>query len=110
MIDIEITIQEGCIPEEIRDALVTSINDAFDQTFGSNHESISINWLQIPKGFCFRGGVPATTSNVRGVIPDGCDQKTREALQSQIGENWCSVSGVLEDEVIISMRDRSWNG
>ena len=54
--------------------------------------------------------MPSTTSNVRGVIPDGCDQKTREALLSQIGENWCSVSGVLEDEVIISMRDRSWNG
>ena len=54
--------------------------------------------------------MPSTTSNVRGVIPDGCDQKTREALLCQIGQNWCSVSGVLEDEVIISMRDRSWNG
>ena len=54
MIDIECAVQEGCIPDEIREDLSGSINEAFDQIFGIEHEPISINCIEVPKGFGFR--------------------------------------------------------
>ena len=110
MIGFDCTVQEGCIPEEIRGDLAQAIADCCANVLGSDQGPVEVKWAEIPKGFGFRGGYASTTSLVRGAIPDGCDKETRAKLLMAIGDEWCNISGAAKDEVIISARDASWNG
>jgi len=113
MVHFECTVQEGKIPEDIRGALAGAIKSACRDVLSSGHEPeipVSVEWVEIPKGFGFRGGRLSTTSLVRGKIPDGCDREARSRLLMRIGDEWCRISGASQEELVVSARDRSWAG
>ena len=110
MIDFKCTVQEGCIADDLHPDLASAIREAYSRVLDEDSGPVSVAWTVIPKGFGFRGGRPSTTSMVRGTVPDGCDQATRERLLRAVGDAWCRVSGARDDEVIVSSRDRSWTG
>ena len=113
MVDFQCTVQAGQVPENIRSALADVIKSACRELLSSGHEPeipVTVQWIDIPKGFGFRGGQRATTSLVRGKIPDGCDGETRFRLLSRIGSEWCRISGANQEDLIVSARDRGWPG
>ena len=110
MIDFLCTVQEGCIPENVREELESAIEKTSISILGSAKGPFSISWAEIPRDFGFRGGKPTTTSHVRGQIPDGCDSETRERLMKEIGERWYDITGQTEDELIVAARDEGWKG
>jgi len=110
MIRFQCTVQEGYVPLELRGGLANSIEDCCLTVLGSSQGPVTVNWIEIPKGFGFRGGQPSSTSQVRGQIPDGCNPDTRALLLKKIGEEWCAITGAGQDELIVSARDESWAG
>ena len=110
MIEFLCTVQEGCIPENIRSELETALEKVSIEILGQSKGPFSISWTEIPKDFGFRGGQPTTTSHVRGQIPNGCDSETRERLMKEIGERWYDITGQTEHELIVSARDEGWEG
>ena len=113
MVDFQCTVQEGQIREAIRADLEQAIEKACQEVLSSPHGSdllVTVEWVEVPEGFGFRGGKPSTTSLVRGKIPEGCERETRSRLLMKIGEEWCRISGKTQDEVVVSARDRNWLG
>ena len=113
MVDFQCTVQAGQVPENIRSALADAIKSACRELLSSGHEPeipVAVEWIDVPKGFGFRGGRPSTTSLVRGKIPDGYDGETRSRLLTRIGNEWCRISGASQEDLIVSARDRSWSG
>ncbi len=110
MIDFECTVQEGCIDERLRPLLERAIEAACREELGAESGPVSVSWVQVRKGFGFRGGEPSTTSLVRGRIPDGCSRETRGRLLHAIERSWRRISGAAAHEVIVSARDRGWPG
>ena len=110
MIEFLCTVQEGCIPENMRGELEAVIEKTSLEILGHASGPFSITWAEIPRAFGFRGGNPTTTSHVRGQIPDGCDKETRERLMKEIGERWYDITGQTEDELIVAARDEGWEG
>ena len=110
MIEFLCTVQEGCIPENMRPELEKAIQNTSVEILGIAKGPFSISWAEIPRDFGFRGGKPTTTSHVRGQIPDGCDKETRERLMKEIGERWYDITGQTDDELIVAARDEGWKG
>ena len=110
MIEFQCTVQEGCIAGALRSELDHTIESCCLEVLGVDQGPVTVNWVDIPKGFGFRGGHPSTTSIVRGKIPDGCDEGTRSELMGRIGDEWCRITGAKQDELIVSARDISWAG
>lgn len=110
MIHFDCTIQEGCIPDEIRPALAGAIETACLVVLGPEQRPVEVTWTVIRKGFGFRGGKPSTSSLVRGQIPDGCPPETRAKLLRAIGDSWCEISGATQHELVVAARDQSWSG
>lgn len=110
MIRFECTVQEGCVPDSLRPSLEAAIAFACHATLGPECGQAEFVWTVIPRGFGFRGGQPSTTSQVRGLIPDGCDRATRARLLTAIGDVWCGLTGASPDELMVAARDESWSG
>ena len=113
MVDFQCTVQAGQVPRDIRNALADAIRSACRDVLSSGHEPeipVAVEWIDVPKGFGFRGGRPSTTSLVRGKIPDGYDGEIRSRLLTRIGNDWCRISGASQEDLIVSARDRSWSG
>lgn len=110
MIDFECTIQEGCIGGDLRPRLARTFEAVCYEVLGAESGPVNVSWVEIRKGFGFRGGRPSTTSLVRGRIPDGCSRETRRLLLYALGRSWRRITGAAENEVIVSIRDRSWPG
>ena len=110
MIVVDLFVQEGCVPEELRPMLAAALEAAGLEVLGAGAGPVEFHWTVIPEGFGFRGGRPSTTSLVRYRIPDGCDPGTRADLLRSIGEAWCRVISASEEEVVVSARDWSWSG
>ncbi len=110
MTSFECTIQQGCITDELRPQLAEAISAACSDVLGPAALPFEMSWVEVKKGFGFRGGKPSTSSSVRGRIPDGCDPETRGRLLKSIGESWCRISGASEDELMVSARDQGWAG
>ena len=110
MIDFECTVQEGCVGADLRPRLEQAVESVCNEVLGVESGPVNVSWVEVRKGFGFRGGEPSTTSLVRGRIPDGCSRETRGRLLHALGETWRRIAGAAEDEVIVSARDRSWTG
>lgn len=110
MVSFEIYVQEGRVSEGIRPALESALESVCGDVLVSGSAPVAFAWTVIAKGYGFRGGIPSTTSLVRGRIPDGCVRDTRERLLRSIGAEWCRLTGCAQDEVIVSARDWSWEG
>ena len=110
MISFEIFVQEGCVSEGFRPSLESALESVCGDVLGPEAGPVAIAWTVIAKGHGFRGGLPSTTSLVRGRIPDGCARATRERLLRSIGAQWCRLTSCAQDEVIVSARDWSWKG
>lgn len=106
----DIFVQEGCVPDSRRPAIMAALDAACRRYLGSDTDPIEARWTVVRKGYGFRGGEPSTTSLVRARIPDGCSPETRAALLRTIGAAWCDVTRVGEEEVVVSARDWSWTG
>ena len=98
------------MPERLRPEIVAALETACHRHLGASGRPLSARWTVVRKGYGFRGGLPSTTSLVRGRIPDGCDRETRAALLRAIGEAWCRITGASDEEVVVSARDWSWTG
>ena len=109
MVEFQCTVPAGQIPQAIRGTLVQAIEQACGEALGPDL-LVTVDWIDIPKGFGFRGGEPSKTSLVRGKIPDGYDSEVRTRLLKEIGDAWCRISGGRQDELVVSARDRSWTG
>ena len=81
MITFNCTIQEGIIPEELRPRLASELARICASVLSGDPDDVSVNWIEVPYGFGFRGGRLSTTSAVRGEIPPGCQQETRVRLE-----------------------------
>ena len=110
MVTFECTVQEGHCDEALKPALIRSLERICKDLLGPKGHPVEVSWVVVKKGFGFRGGVPSTTSQVRGRIPDGCDDDTRRRLLTTIGETWCQVTGASAHELVVSARDQSWPG
>ena len=106
----EIYVQQGCVPDSLRPSLESAIRSACRTVLGPVSLPVNVAWTVIARGCGFRGGVPSTTSLVRGRIPDGCDRETRARFLRTIGREWCDQVGCAPDEVLVSARDWSWTG
>lgn len=110
MVSFECTVQEGHFDETLKPAVTQSLETICHDLLGPRSHPVEVSWVVVKKGFGFRGGVPTSTSQVRGRIPDGCDDNTRRRLLETIGEAWCRVTGASEHELVVSARDQSWTG
>ncbi len=110
MVSFECTVQEGCIDEHLRPNIASSLETVCLDILGPESGPVNISWVVIQRGFGFRGGLPSTTSLVRGYIPDGCDDATRQRLLRTIGDIWCRLSGTSEHELVVAARDEGWSG
>ena len=106
MITFNCTIQEGIVPDEIRPTLASELARISTSFVGGNPNDVSVNWIEIPHGFGFRGGRISTTSAVRGEIPPGLQQETRVELMQAIQDMWMDHTGCTTDELVVSARDR----
>ena len=106
MISFSCTIQEGIVPDELRPALASELARISTGILGGNPADVSVQWIEVPHGFGFRGGVLSTTSAVRGEIPPGCEQETRVKLMQTIQDRWMEITGCTTDELVVSARDR----
>ena len=106
MITFNCTIQEGIVPEDLRPRLASELARISTGFVGGNPDEVSVNWIEIPHGFGFRGGRLSTTSAVRGEIPPGLQQETRVELMQSIQDMWMDLTGCTTDELVVSARDR----
>lgn len=106
----DIFVQEGCVPDAQRPAIMAALDAACRRFLGAGTDPLEVRWTVVRKGYGFRGGEPSTTSLVRARIPDGCSPETRAALLKTLGEAWREVTGTGEEEVVVSARDWSWSG
>ena len=106
MITFNCTIQEGIVPHEIRPTLASELARISTSFVGGNPDDVSVNWIEIPHGFGFRGGRISTTSAVRGEIPPGLQQETRVELMRAIQDMWMAHTGCTTEELVVSARDR----
>ena len=106
MINFNCTIQEGIVPEELRPALASELARISTDVLGGNPVDVTVQWIEVPHGFGFRGGALSTTSAVRGEIPPGCEQETRVRLMQSIQDRWMEITGCTTDELVVSARDR----
>ncbi len=109
MITFNCTIQEGMIPPDLRPTLASELARISTCFVGGNPDDVSVNWIEIPHGFGFRGGEISTTSAVRGEIPPGLQQETRVELMQAIQDMWMDHTGCTTDELVVSARDRRPN-
>ena len=108
-ITLNCTIQEGIIPEELRPRLELELARICASVLSGDPDDVSVNWIEVPHGFGFRGGRLSTTSAVRGEIPPGCRQETRVRLMQTIQDMWIDLTGCTTDELVVSARDRREN-
>ena len=109
MITFNCTIQEGIISQDLRPRLASELARITTDFVGGNADEVSVNWIEIPHGFGFRGGKLSTTSTVRGEIPPGLQQATRVELMKSIQDMWMDLTGCSTDELVVSARDRRDN-
>ena len=109
MIDFNCIVQEGFVSEDIRPKLAKELAQISTSILGGSPRDVEVEFNEIPQGFGFRGGEPSSTSLVRGII-DGCEQEVRVKLLYKIGDMWCAVSGCSPDELVVSVRDRHFQG
>ena len=109
MITFNCTIQEGIVPDDLRPQLASELARITTGFVGGNPDEVSVNWIEIPHGFGFRGGRLSTTSAVRGEIPPGLQQETRVELMQSIQDMWMGLTGCTTDELVVSARDRRDN-
>ena len=100
------TIQEGIIPHDLRPALASGLARVCTSILGGAPDDVSVNFIEIPHGYGFRGGELSTTSAVRGETPPGCEQTTRVQLMQEIQDMWMELTGCTTDELVVSARDR----
>ena len=110
MIHFECTVQDGCVPDELRSSLQSAIEKVCNDVLGVDKGPVNVSWVVIPKGFGFRGGEPSTTSLVRGQIPDGCGRAARSTILESIGTSWCRITGASSNELMVAARDHGWAG
>ncbi|MXZ90268.1 MAG: hypothetical protein F4W95_12240 [Chloroflexi bacterium] len=106
MITFNCTIQEGIIPDDLRPKLASELARISTGILGGNSDDVTVRWIEIPRGFGFRGGHLSTTSAVRGEIPPGCQQETRVRLMQAIQDRWMELTGCTTAELVVSARDR----
>ncbi|MYC34345.1 MAG: hypothetical protein F4X64_14370 [Chloroflexi bacterium] len=106
MITFNCTIQEGIIPDDLRPALASELARISTGILGGDPAEVSVQWIEVPHGFGFRGGELSTTSAVRGEIPPGCEQETRVLLMHAIQDRWMELTGCTTAELVVSARDR----
>ena len=106
MINFNCIVQEGVIPEELRDKLVPELTRIGCAVLGETPGNVVVGFTEIPQGFGFRGGELSTTSLVRADIPPGCEQAVRVEFMEQIQDMWRKVTGCTTDELVVSARDR----
>lgn len=106
MITFNCTVQEGIVLDDLRPALASELARISTDILGGNPNDVSVQWIEVPHGFGFRGGKLSTTSAVRGEIPQGCDQETRVRLMQSIQDRWMEITGCTTDELVVSARDR----
>ena len=106
MITFNCTIQEGIIPDDLRPALASELARISTGILGGDPTEVSVQWIEVPRGFGFRGGELSTTSAVRGEIPPGCEQETRVRLMQTIQDRWMELTGCTTAELVVSARDR----
>lgn len=110
MISFKCIVQEGCVPQEIRPDLTAELARSSTSILGGSPDDVEVEFDEIPEGYGFRGGEPSTTSLVRGHIPDGCHQAVRIQLLHEISDIWCQITGCATDELVVSARDRHYQG
>ena len=110
MVSFELYVQEGCIPDDLRPAIVAKIESICAESLGAESGPVEVSWKVIPRGFGFRGGEPSTTSLVRARIPDGYSSDVRGRFLLAMGEAWYNLTGATEEEVVVSARDWTWAG
>lgn len=106
MITFNCTVQEGIVPDDLRPALASELARISADILGGSPMDVTVQWIEIPHGFGFRGGKLSTTSAVRGEIPPGCQQDTRVRLMQSIQDRWMEITGCTTDELVVSARDR----
>ena len=101
MISFECFVQEGCVPEEIHPNLAAELSRISTSMLGGSPDDVDVRFIEIPRGFGFRGGEPSTASVLSVGMPDGCEQQTRVQLIHQISDMWCEISGSSTDELVV---------
>lgn len=103
-------VHQGYVPEEIRSDLVTGLVRVSTSILGGSPDDVDVTFIEIPRGYGFTGGEPASKSAVRARIPDGCEVATRNRLMREITDMWCDIVGCSSDELGVSAADQSYNG
>ena len=106
MIEFRCTVQEGCVPEELRPRLASELARVSADALGGAPEDVTVEFVEIPHGYGFRAGELSKLSSVRGTINPGLDQEARIAFMRQIHETWVEITRCLDEEVNVSARDR----
>ncbi len=109
MITYNCVIQEGAIPDEMREILNVRLIQIGAEILGEAPDDITVNYEVIPRGFGFRGGELSTTSAVRSIIPDGFSQEKRVEFMQQVQDMWVEVTGQTTDELVVGAADFSYS-
>ena len=62
IVDIECIVQEGYVLEGVRQNLAAELVRLSTAILGDSPNDVDVEFIEIPKGFGFRGGMPSTTS------------------------------------------------
>ncbi len=110
MISFDCIVHEGYVPEEMRSDLAAGLARVSTAILGGSPDDVDVAFVEIPRGYGFMGGEPASKSAVRGRIPDGCELRTRHRLLREISDMWCDIAGCSSDELGVSVLDQSYKG
>ena len=102
MINALCVIQEQQGPDQNRDNLAVALN-AYSEEFLD--DSLSVNWLTVPKGNGFTAGKPSTASVVSLTAKEPLTQDRREVLLRELVTMWTKETGCFVDEVVAVIAD-----
>jgi len=108
MVAFTCTVQEGCVPEDMRPDLAAELARIGTSIFGGSPDDVDVEFNEIPRGHGFRGGEPSMTSLVRGRVPDGCQQEVRVQFLQEVSDMWREITGCTTDELVVSVREESY--
>ena len=105
MITFNCTIQEGVIPDRMRQTLNSRLIQICAEVLGEVPDDVTVNYEVIPHGFGFRGGEISTSSSVRSVIPAGFSQEKRIEFMTRVQDMWVEVTGQTTAELVVGAAD-----
>lgn len=95
----------GTLSEEQRAEIANGITRAHVEITGAPFEFVHVAFPELPAGYTFTGGVPASPILIRGNIRAGRTEEVRQTLMRRIYELVSAATGVEPTRLLVAVAD-----